>query len=75
MHTLPDGSRERLAFLRGRLAELREDYAAASKSYQEGRLSLHDEVAQLTDMNRLVYTIVSEAIAITRPEASSWEGE
>lgn len=67
----PQDSQERLAFLRGRLAELREEYARASKEYREGRLSLNDEVAQLTILNQEVYGIVTEVIAITRPVALS----
>jgi hypothetical protein len=67
MQPLSERSRARLAFLRGRLAELRKDHATVSTNYLEGRLSLADEVAQLAVLNQQVYTVVAEVIAITRP--------
>jgi hypothetical protein len=63
--------RDRLAFLRDRFAELREQHAFIVSEYKAGRLSLREEVALLNDLMTEISGVVSEVVLLTRFPASS----
>ncbi len=69
-----DNARQRLRFLRARLATLHAAHIRLSEDYRAGRISLSEEVAQGTALNREVFLVVKE-IGITRPVALSRQGE